>query len=163
MRSVPSEVAYSRFKNHKLAPHQEELDRILAIVAEDCAAQIEEMKESGDIPEGRPRRWARYWRWTPPTFRPTPVHEGGTATLREKETARRSTRLTATARHRKDVPSAPINPAQTPTPPGATAPPRTRARKLKAARKTSSTATTPTSSPMPTTACPSTSMSVQPI
>ena len=54
MSSVPSEVAFSRFKNHKLAPHQDELDRILAIVAEDCAAQIEEMKASGAIPADAP-------------------------------------------------------------------------------------------------------------
>ena len=54
MSSIPSEVAFSRFKNHKLAPHQEELDRVLAVVAEDCAAQIEEMKESSVIPEDAP-------------------------------------------------------------------------------------------------------------
>ena len=54
LTSVPSEVAFSRFKNHKLAPHQEELDRILAVVAEDCAALIEEMKESGAIPADAP-------------------------------------------------------------------------------------------------------------
>ena len=40
LSNVPSEQAFSEFKNYKLAPHQEELDRILAIVAEDCAAQI---------------------------------------------------------------------------------------------------------------------------
>ena len=53
--NVPSERAFSDFKNHKVAPHQEQLDRILAIVAEDCAALIEEMKESGDIPAGAPQ------------------------------------------------------------------------------------------------------------
>ena len=52
--NVPSERAFSDFKNKKLAPHQEELDPILAIVAEDCAAQIEEMKESGAIPADAP-------------------------------------------------------------------------------------------------------------
>lgn len=37
LSSVPSERAFSDFKNHKLAPHQEEFDQIFAAFAEDCA------------------------------------------------------------------------------------------------------------------------------
>ena len=54
LSNVPSERAFSDFKNKKLAPHQKELDRILAAVAEDCAARIEEIKESGAIPATAP-------------------------------------------------------------------------------------------------------------
>ena len=54
LANVPSERAFSDFKNKKLVPHQEELDRILAIVAEDCAALIEEMRESGAVPSDVP-------------------------------------------------------------------------------------------------------------
>ena len=54
MSRAPSEVAFSRFKNDKLAPHQEEIDQIFAAVAEDCAAQIEELKKSGVIPADAP-------------------------------------------------------------------------------------------------------------
>ena len=54
MSNVPSERAFSDFKNHKLVPRQEELDQITAVVVEDCAALIEELKESGDIPADAP-------------------------------------------------------------------------------------------------------------
>ena len=54
LSNVPSERAFSDFKNKKLDPHQEELDPILAIVAEDCAALIEELKDSGIIPPDAP-------------------------------------------------------------------------------------------------------------
>ena len=54
LSNVPSERTFSDFKNKKLDPHEEELDPILAIVAEDCAALIEETKESGVIPADAP-------------------------------------------------------------------------------------------------------------
>ena len=54
MSNVPSERAFSDFKNHKLAPRQEELDRISAAVVEDCAGLMEELKESGAIPADAP-------------------------------------------------------------------------------------------------------------
>ena len=50
MSRVPSEVAFSRFKNHRLASHQEELDQVIALVVEDCAAGIEELRGSDDVP-----------------------------------------------------------------------------------------------------------------
>ena len=50
MSRVPSEVAFSRFKNHRLAPNQEELDQVIALVVEDCAAGIEELRGSDDVP-----------------------------------------------------------------------------------------------------------------
>ncbi len=51
---VPSEVAFSRFKNHRLAPHQEDLNPIMAAVFEECAVEIEELRKSGVIPAGAP-------------------------------------------------------------------------------------------------------------
>ena len=54
MDRVPSEVAFSRFKNHRLAPHQEEIDQIIATVVEDCAAKTEDLRESGAIPADAP-------------------------------------------------------------------------------------------------------------
>ncbi len=51
---VPSEVAFSRFKNHRLAPHQEELNPIMAAVFEECAVEIKGLRESGIIPAGAP-------------------------------------------------------------------------------------------------------------
>ena len=51
---APSEVAYSRFKNQKLCLRQEELDRVLAAAIEECAVQIETLKELGTIPSDAP-------------------------------------------------------------------------------------------------------------
>ena len=51
---APSERAFSDFKNHKLAPHQEELDRVLAAVVKECDDQIEVLKKLGVIPEDAP-------------------------------------------------------------------------------------------------------------
>ena len=51
---VPSEVAFSRFKNHRLAPNQEELNPVMAAVFEECVVEIEELRKSGIIPAGAP-------------------------------------------------------------------------------------------------------------
>ena len=51
---APSERAFSDFKNHKLAPHQEELDCVLAAVFKECDDQIEVLKKLGVIPEDAP-------------------------------------------------------------------------------------------------------------
>ena len=91
MSSVPSERAFSDFKNHKLAPRQEELDWIFAAVIEDCADLIEELKESGDIPADAPALGeilAVDATDFPAHARPTPGTAGSTATLRVRKTAR---------------------------------------------------------------------------
>ena len=54
LHRAPSERAFSDFKNHKLAPHQEELDRVLAAIFKECDDQIEALKELGVIPEDAP-------------------------------------------------------------------------------------------------------------
>ncbi len=51
---APSEVAFSRFKNHRLAPNQDELTPIIAAVVEECAVEIEELRKSGVIPADAP-------------------------------------------------------------------------------------------------------------
>ena len=55
MDNAPSEVAFSRFKNAKQAPHQGELFRFLAAATvEECAARVETLQESGVIPADAP-------------------------------------------------------------------------------------------------------------
>ena len=54
MSRIPSEVAFSRFKNHRLAPHQDELDQVIALVVEDCAAGIEELRGANAVPADSP-------------------------------------------------------------------------------------------------------------
>ena len=54
MSNAPSEEAFSRFKNHRLAPNQEELDQVIASVVEDCAAGIEELRGSDEVPATAP-------------------------------------------------------------------------------------------------------------
>ena len=49
-----SEVAFSRFKNRKLAPAKRELHLIAAAVIEDCAEEIECLRETGVIPASAP-------------------------------------------------------------------------------------------------------------
>ena len=55
MDHAPSEVAFSRFINHKIAPLQGELFRILASAfCMGCADQLETLRESGVIPADAP-------------------------------------------------------------------------------------------------------------
>ena len=51
---TPSERAFSDFKNHKLAPYQDELDAIIAATFEDCADEIDEGRESKALPADAP-------------------------------------------------------------------------------------------------------------
>ena len=55
LEQAPSEVAYSRFKNHKLAPRQEELDRVHAAVFEGCRDLVEGLRKQGIIPADAPQ------------------------------------------------------------------------------------------------------------
>ena len=52
---TPSEVAFSRFKNHKMAPHQHHLDHIIVAVVFQCAAEIEELRDQGVVPDDAPK------------------------------------------------------------------------------------------------------------
>ena len=54
MDRAPSEVAFSRFKNHKLVPHQVDMDQVIAEVFEECAAEIEELRRLGVVPADAP-------------------------------------------------------------------------------------------------------------
>ena len=54
LRYTPSERAFSDFKNHKLAPHQDEFHAIIAAVVEDCADEIDEGRESKALPVDAP-------------------------------------------------------------------------------------------------------------
>ena len=51
---APSERAFSDFKNHKLAPHQDEFYGIMAAVMEDIADEIDEGRESKALPADAP-------------------------------------------------------------------------------------------------------------
>ena len=52
---TPSEVAFSRFKNHKMVPHQHHLDHIIVAVVFQCAAEIEELRKLGVVPDDAPK------------------------------------------------------------------------------------------------------------
>ena len=56
MRHVlrPLGVAFSRFKNHKLVPHEKDLDPVVSAVVEDIAGKIEELRNVGVVPADAP-------------------------------------------------------------------------------------------------------------
>ena len=54
---TPSERAFSDFKNHKLAPHQDDLDAIITGVIEGITDEIEEGRESKVLPGDAPGLW----------------------------------------------------------------------------------------------------------
>ena len=54
LEHAPSEVAFSRFKNHKLTLQGRALDLVIAAVVRECAHEIEALRESGVIPEDAP-------------------------------------------------------------------------------------------------------------
>ena len=54
MSCAPSEVAFSRFENHKLVPHEKDLDLVVSAVVEDIAGKIEELRNVGVVPADAP-------------------------------------------------------------------------------------------------------------
>ena len=51
---TPSERAFSDFKNHKLAPYQDEFDAVIAALVEDIADGIDKARESKALPADAP-------------------------------------------------------------------------------------------------------------